>query len=84
MMRIEMAPHSGVVAWDFLDRPFPVVGWFSTDLEGGGMKLVPLVLDRGELVQLDDSKVRYSLVGMTGVWFELVAEHNAPVQWRVS
>ena len=78
-MKIDMMPHSGVVAYDFLDRPFPVIGWFSTELDNGGMKLVPLVLDRGELVQLDDAKVRYGIVGMTAAWFALVREHNAPV-----
>lgn len=80
-MKISMCPHSGVVAFDFLDRPFPVIGWFSMELEGGGMKLVPLVLDTGELVQLDDAKVQYMLVGLTERWFALVNAHNAKVRW---
>ena len=70
-MKIEMTPHSGVVAWDFLDRPYPVLGWYTSELEGGGMKLCPLVLDQGNIVPVDD-KARYS-----DVWFELVARHNA-------
>ena len=39
-MRISMTPHSGVVAFNFLDQPFPVIGWFSQELENGGMKIV--------------------------------------------
>jgi len=81
-MRISMTPHSGVVAFNFLDQPFPVIGWFSQELENGGMKLVPLVLDRGELVQLDDAKVQYALVGMSPTWFTLVEQHNAAPGWQ--
>ena len=80
-MRISMTPHSGVVAFNFLDQPFPVIGWFSQELENGGMKLVPLVLDRGELVQLDDAKVQYALVGIGPRWFALVEAHNASPTW---
>ena len=80
-MRISMTPHSGVVAFNFLDQPFPVIGWFTQELESGGMKLVPLVLERGELVQLDDAKVQYALVGIGKQWFELVAKHNAAPSW---
>lgn len=76
-----MCPHGGVVAFDFLDRPFPVVGWYTEELAEGGMKLLPLVLDRGELVPLDDAKVRYMLVGLTERWFQLVNAHNAKVRW---
>ena len=76
-MKIDMCPHSGVVAFDFLDRPYPVIGWYSTELSGGGMKLVPLVLDHGELIQIDDAKVRYAIVGLTERWFALVQMHNA-------
>lgn len=75
-MKIEMCPHSGVVAWDFLDRPFPVVGWYTSEVESGGMKLCPLVLDNGQIVPIDDKAV-YSLVGLTQPWFDLVAQHNA-------
>ena len=75
-MKIEMTPHSGVVAWDFLDRPYPVLGWYTSELEGGGMKLCPLVLNYGAIEPIDD-KARYSVVGLTEVWFELVARHNA-------
>lgn len=72
-----MMPHSGVVAFDFLDRPFPVVGWYSEAVESGGMKLIPLVLDQGALVPIDDPKVVYALVGIGPRWFELVERHNA-------
>ena len=72
-----MMPHSGVIAYDFLDRPFPVVGWYSYRTEDNGLVVQPLVLERGTLVPLHDAKVKFSLVGnMSELWINLVGDHS--------
>lgn len=81
-MRINMAPHSGVVAYNGEGDPFPVVGWLEVEravegFESVALVLIPLVLNCGVIQKLDSSEVQYQLVGMTSHWFEVVAWHGA-------
>jgi hypothetical protein len=76
-MQIHMAPHSGVIAHDFLDKPFPVIGWYTFETPEGGLALQPLVLVQGRVEVLADPAVQFSVVGMGELWFDLVNHHNA-------
>lgn len=79
-MKIDMVPHSGVLAWvpgAHEWEPFPVVGWYTHQTVEGGLALQPLILRHGRMEVLADALVEFSLVGLTEMWFDVVAYHNA-------
>jgi hypothetical protein len=82
-MKIEMAPHSGVLV-SFGERTLPVVGWCVWDAEDGGATITPLALDNGVVVNLAGMDVRFAVVGvMSRAWAAVVAQNNAVLSGTV-
>lgn len=76
-MKITMMPHSGVIAYDYAEYAYPVVGWLEKEHDGGGLVLMPMILAKGIVQALDDDRVAYDVVGLGPRWAEVLDYHNA-------
>ena len=67
-----------MLAYDFLDRPYPVIGWCAETKDDETI-LYPLVLNAGRVERLADGAVQFRVVGLGPAWVNAVNANNARV-----